>query len=58
MNTSRVFLILAAVFSVVAIAGGMYVYQGQGAVHPAFSGLHSMLTVACLMIYTVTKPKR
>lgn len=58
MNTSRVFLILAAVFSVAAIFGGFYVFQGQGTVHPAFSGLPSMLTMVCLMIHVMTKPKR
>ena len=58
MNVSRIFLILAAVFSVAAIVGGFYVYSGQGSVHPAFSGLPSMLTMACLMVHVVTKPKR
>lgn len=58
MNTSRLFLILAAVCSVAAIAGGIYVFQGQGTVHPAFSGVPSMLTMACLMVHVATKPKR
>ena len=57
-NVSKLFLILAAVCSILAIAGGMYVFNGQGTVHPAFSGVPSMLTIACLMLHTVTKPKR
>lgn len=57
-NVSRLFLILAAVCSVLAIAGGMYVFNGQGTVHPAFSGVPSMLTMLCLMVHVVTRPKR
>ena len=57
-NVSRLFLILAAVCSILAIAGGIYVFKGQGTVHLAFSGVPSMLTTACLMIHVVTKPKR
>ena len=57
-NVSKLFLILAAVCSVLAIAGGMYVFNGQGTVHPAFSGVPSMLTMLCLMVHVVTKPTR
>ena len=58
MNVSRVFLILAAVFSIIAIAGGVYVFQGQGTVHPAYSSIPTMITTACLMVHVATRPKR
>ncbi len=54
----KVFFVLAVIFTLGSFAGSAYIASQGGNVHPGYSSIPYLLSILCLMGYTITKPKK
>ncbi|MBQ8611818.1 MAG: hypothetical protein IJ412_08970 [Oscillospiraceae bacterium] len=54
----KVFFVLAVIFTLGSFIGSGYIASQGGNVHPGYSSIPYLLSILCLMGYTLTRPKK